>query len=232
MMKEGRGQPRAREGICCHPSPTTPQALLQVDQRESSPTYKVDRAPWRTLQKKRLGLCLMGTACCSPGGCRELGGGLRVCENPPPWSLPGTTRAELYYPGGLAYEVSPMKAANTAWGPTSCPTVQGEHTLPTGGPGCPLGPGGPWRKRRTVRPRSKASHPPTQPRPPPETQALWPPAYRPRSQDMTGHGQESPECPPPGLHHPPSPHTPAHSPSDLAIPRGGQKQGDRVRGAG
>ena len=117
----------------------------------------------------------------------------------PPWSLPGTTRAELYYPRGLACEVraSPMKAANTAWGPTSCPTIQGEHTIPTGGPGCPLGPGGPWRKRRTVRPRSKASHPPTPPRPPPETQAPWPPAYRSRSQDMTGHGQESPECPPP-----------------------------------
>ena len=100
-----------------------------------------------------------------------------------------------------------MKAANTVWGPTSCPTVQGEHTLPTGGPGCPLGPGGPWRKRRTVRPRSKASHPPTPPRPPPETQAPWPPAYRPRSQDMTGHGQESPECPPPDSTIPPA-HTP------------------------
>ena len=85
----GGGPPRAREAVCCHPSPTTPQALLQVDQRESSPTYKVDRAPWRTLQKKRLGLCLMGTACCSPRGCREPGGALRARENPPPWSLPG-----------------------------------------------------------------------------------------------------------------------------------------------
>lgn len=43
--------------------------------------------------------------------------------------------------------------------------------------------------------------------------------------DMPGHGQGNPECPPLPLPCPPSPHTAAHSPSDLAIPRGGTEAG-------
>lgn len=166
------GPPWPERGPLPPPAPdTTPQALPHAGNRECSPTYKVNRAPWRTLQKKRLGLYLTGTWCCSPRGCRGVREPTTLVS-----AWPYQDCATLSRRPGLACEVraSPAKAASTALGftqrnPTCCPAVQGVlgTQLPTGGPGCPLGPGGPWRKRRTMRPWSKASHPPTQPGPPP-----------------------------------------------------------------
>lgn len=56
-----------QRGVSCQTTPTP--GLTQLDKRECSPTYKVDRAPWRTLQKKSVGQYLMGTRCSSPGRC-------------------------------------------------------------------------------------------------------------------------------------------------------------------
>lgn len=156
-----------------HPSP----GLTQGDKRECSLTYQVDRSPWRTLQKKRLGQHLTGTRATSWG----LSGDYRDCqgiEDPPSWP----TLPRRLGPTGLVYtlleawphrlvcsplEVCALQEAHESYEvrakasachqirgspskePTSGPRVQWVPStqLPTGGPGRPRGPGGPWRKR-------------------------------------------------------------------------------------
>lgn len=89
------------------PPPPPPQALPQISKRESSPPYKVNRAPQRTLQKKRLGGYLVRTECWSPRGYQETTGvtGLWGIGDPARWPLlawrPGLARASLYSPRSL-----------------------------------------------------------------------------------------------------------------------------------
>lgn len=196
---------------------------------------------------------MRGTGCGGPRGCQE--GPSRhertckagLCSSRGP-VLPGLLYALLE--SGEAREVR----AKTS----TCRQSPGSHSkelrllpwsswghcarVPTGGPGRPLGPGGPWRKRRTVRPWSKAFHL-SHPRPPRDPGTVVPPAQRGtdvmtevqrertrlRTSVVMGRGTQSTH---PALLPQTSPHTPAHSPSDLAIPGRGQKHRETVRGSG
>lgn len=79
-VTEGHRHPQASLGFChrghrgvsCQTTPSP--GLAHVDKRECSPTYKVDRASWRTLQKKRLGQHWRGLGASAPGTVRRWDG--------------------------------------------------------------------------------------------------------------------------------------------------------------
>lgn len=211
----------------------------------------MDRAPWRTLKRKSLSQYLVGSGCWSPQGLSGAWRGHPGTGDTQSWSL-------LFWRQSLCSTVSwksveACEPCRVRAKTSTCQQSLGPHSkelchlpwssrapsmIPTGGPGRPLGPGGPWRERRTVRTGSEALHLP-HPRPPQvdlRPRTVVPPAQT--GTDGMTEVQRERRClrtsvvlTTPHTHpHPTSPHTPAHSPSDLAVPGGGQKQRETVRG--